>query len=318
MPENNSRIQQSNLKDLVKTRLTEVITKESSTSTGAIFYLGQVISNADPLKGNRLKIRLPLIDDIYYRDDKGNDDQSAGDANIPWCLPSNTRFIETPENGSVVLVALFDVDNPYLGRIWFNSISDETLKAIFEPESLEGEKVDDVAWTNAEKFSGVKYNFNPATNNRKRMKSNTRVTNFQVGIRGKNKNHLLFDEAKTTLIQNKGEDTESVLELTDKFSGRAKTLELLSTNTPKRKENPVFAKSYFEYQTTLIGILQNVVNLLNTVPALSPGAPVLVPSTPITPNPAFANIVAQITKLKTKLEKLKSPGEGASQYLEIN
>ncbi len=318
MPENNSRLLISNATEYTSLKLTEYILGEK-LSLGQNFYLGQVIDSSDTEKTNRLRVRIPIIDDIFYRDDKGNLNDTLGHDKLPWCIPSNNRFIDTPENGSLVLVGLFDPENPYLGRVWFSEVGFPTKNKIFDANELKQTETDLKAWENSEKLTGVKYNFSPTNKNRTRIKSKTNSTNYEVGVKGKDKNLLLFEKSKTTLVQNLGDKKETKIELTDKASITSKNIEILSTNTLFRKENPVFAKPLFLYETKLLVILQAMATLLSTVPALTTGIPlVFIPGTPLLPNPAFAGIVSQLASLQADLERLKVPGQGFSKYIDIN
>jgi len=317
MIENNSRVASSNSKSFLETKLTDLILKENINSNQS-FYFGDVIDSVDDENGNRLRVRIPILDDVFYYDDQGNMQEKIGDDLLPWCVPFDSRFIHTPENGSVVLVVLFNPDTPFLGRMWFAPFSGNSQNnEIFNVERLKEEVVNKRAWELAEKNSGVRYNFSPTNSNRKEVDTKKKKINYKIGIRGKSKNKLLFDEKSTTLVQNENDSNESKIVLDEKAKITSKEIDILSTNS-KKKENPVFAKPMFQYETKLLTIIQAILTTLSSVPALSTGPACLVPSSPLTPNPAFNTILSQVIQLKSELEKLKLPGNGSSKYITIN
>src|SRR5437764_451303 len=102
------RIAQANLPDYLKSKLLDAaIDKREDYSR--IFYHGIVINNNDPLNANRVKVRIPLIDDTIYV----NKTKDEGDLLLPWCIPANRNFVQTPENNSIVIVAIMDPKVPY-------------------------------------------------------------------------------------------------------------------------------------------------------------------------------------------------------------
>lgn len=307
----NNRISTSRAEDLVRTKLSDLMSQRSEKNARP-FHLGQVIDSADPKNANRLKVRIPLLDDVFYTDDQGNVKDSIGDDKLPYCVPANGRFIDTPENGCVVLVGLLDPEKPYTGRIWFTAMTELNVKDIFDVSRLGDELLDKDAWKNAEDSLEVKYNNTPGLRDRPTLKSKTKKTNSPTGVRGKNKNKLLFDKDKTTLIQNEGENKESKLELTENVVLMGKELEILSSQSSS-KQSPVFADPLFKFMQEQLNLIKSIINILTTTVGIDSFT-----SAPITGTPAAATLTASYAQLLAKFNTLKQPGQGSSKYIKIN
>lgn len=309
MPKIN-RLTASRPEEFAKSRLTDTMLGDRSSSPARVFHYAQVISSDDPKNANRLKLRIPLIDDGFYTDDNGVLKDKIGDSKLPWAISSNGRSIDTPENGTVVVVALFDPMNPVGGRIWINAVPELDSKDLFDKSRLKDELSKD-EWKNAEEVAGVLFNSSPDVRDRDAFVSKNRKINYKVGMRGKDKNKLLFEKSKTTLIQNEGSQlNQSKVELTDKMFLGAKEFEIIA-NASVMKHTPIFAKPMFQYLSQLEGVLDSTLIILSTIPSLWLGA------IPNVPNPGMAAVMAQWAAAKIKLQSIKVKGVGHSNYITI-
>jgi hypothetical protein len=199
-----SRLSAANPRNKIRSFLIDSMSSGTDLSNFP-FFLGQVMNSDDPENGNRLQIRIPIIDDIFYTDENGKKvDDSKYDSDLPWCMPPNNRFINTPENNSVVLVALFNRNTPYNGRVWITAFEELSNLNVFDVDKLVRDSVD---WDNAENVIETAYDNSPGLRGRETWKARNSTINYQVGIKGKDKNKLLFDKEKTILIQN--EETQN-------------------------------------------------------------------------------------------------------------
>lgn len=311
MSTTNNRLSAGRPKDLVKTKLLDQITDRGSQNDPRIFHLAQVIESNDPKKANRLRVRIPIIDDVFYLDANGKLQESTGDDKLPWCMSSSGRFIETPENGSVVLVALLDPQKPHTGRLWISVLNEVTALDIFDPTRLQEELVSTNAWRNAENNLGVQNNNTPGLRDRPTIKSKSKKTNYKTGIRGKNKNKLLLDEKETILVQNEKTRNESKLVLTENALLMAGELSILSSKS-SQKFHPVFDRPMWQFLTLQMSLLQGIVTILTTMPGLCLGV------LPVAPNPASSSLTALLAQVNQNLTQMQLPGKGASQFLTIN
>jgi hypothetical protein len=305
-----NRISATRPEDVVKTNISDLISGADKVGTGRVFYLGQVVDSNDPDNGNRLRVRIPMIDDVYYLNDSQNLTKTEGHDKLPWCIPSNTRFIDTPENGSVVLVGLFDPANPYQGRMWLNSFTKLEAKELFDSKKLSEEENE--GWKNAELAIELNYGNTPGVNDRPTFKTRERKINYQVGVRGKDNNMLLFDEKKTTIVQNYKTREETIVELTENFELMTDKIKFLSKNNQMRHE-PVFADPLFNFMQQQLALIGQIVTILSTMPGISPflGLPVL-------PNPASASAVSAYSQLMSDFATLRLPDKGKSANIKIN
>jgi hypothetical protein len=78
-----------------------------------IFFIGEVIDHKDPLYKRRIRVRLPVIDDVLSSD------------TIPWCnpiLPEHIHMI--PEEGDRVIIILQTPWDYQTGRFYFGKVLD--------------------------------------------------------------------------------------------------------------------------------------------------------------------------------------------------
>jgi hypothetical protein len=304
------RIRHNDPQGLISTHIIDSKTS-SHITPNTVFHFGQVISVKDKNNTNRIKVRIPLIDDVLYNDDKGNYDRTIGDSRLSWCIPAQSRVVDTPEVNSVVLVALLNSKKPYNGRIWFSSIKFESNKEIFENCTPEGEGIK--AWEEVEKNVGFAQDNYPTKRGNKIPNKNSSI-NFLVGIKGKSNNKLLFDEKETLLIQDEGKRSEAKLILSKLIELKGRKIDVLSTNSSKT-HRPVFADPLFSYLMEVQTILLQISTLLTT----KPGLVILpIPGSPIGPSPEAPAIAAATTNAQKSLAQLQIPGRGKSQFIKIN
>ncbi len=296
-----SRIAQSNPEDSIKSKLVDSLYNHKNESN-RIFYFAQVISNEDPFNLNRIKVRIPVVDDIYYI----NQTKAQGDTNLPWCLPESSRFINTPEQNTIVVVAIFDPKIPFFGRLFLDCITDLSTTDLFEKLSPEDKTQSN--WLNANKTLEI--------NNPKPKKDNEyEVLNkvkYPVGVRGKGKNKLQFNEKDTLLTQNhKDKDKESYLFLEENKSTleAANELHLKSKKGDKTEFNVVFDKKLFDFLEKQNRMIAKLVAQFNSIPAKSA-------SGPCTPAPNAKNLISEFKTLKAEFKKFKE--NGSSKKIFIN
>lgn len=304
----NNRSSVSRPKDAAATSLSDLFIS-ADESLAKPFHLAQVIDSNDPKNANRIKVRIPLLDDPFYYNDKGKLTEEGGHDKLPWCLPANSRFIDTPENGSVVLIALFNPQNPSQGRVWFSALTELNAKEIFDTDKLQ-EELNQKPWQNAEDSIKVSFGNTPSLRGKKPLKSKIKKINQKTGIRGKDKNKLLFEKGKTTLIQNENTANESKLELTKNVLLMAKELELVSSNSARR-EKPVFADPLFIFLEAQLQFFSSIVTCLSTVPGISPFL-----GLPVSPSPAGTALVTMYAQLASQYATFKATG--SSKFLKIN
>lgn len=309
MPKTN-RITASRAEDNAKSRLLDTIIGDRTASTPRVFHYAQVINSSDPKNANRLQVRIPLIDDGLYTDSNAQLQDGIGDSLLPWAISSHGREVDTPENDTVVLVALFDPNNPRAGRLWITAVPELSSTDIFDASRLTDE-LDANTWENAEGALGIGFDSSPSLRGRPPFVSQTRQINYKVGLRGKDKNSLLFDQATTTLVQNENDSqNESKIVLTDQMNMNASSFSMIA-NQSTTKQVPVFAKPLFDYMTQHQSIIDQIIIVLNTMPSLWMG------SVPNVPNPQMATVQAQWQSVKAQFANLKQPGIGSSQYITI-
>jgi len=302
-----SRLTAANPRNKIRSFLIDSMSSGTDLSNFP-FFLGQVMNSDDPENGNRLQIRIPIIDDIFYTDENGKKaDDSKYDSDLPWCMPSNNRFVNTPENNSVVLVALFNRNTPYNGRVWITAFEELSNLNVFDVDRLIRDSFD---WDNAENVIETAYDNSPGLRNREAWKERSYKINYQVGIKGKDKNKLLFDKEKTILIQNEGTQNESKIELTSDIDMKAKKFSFLSSQS-NEKFSPPFAEPLYDHIKKIQNSLNQIVNTL----LLSPGT---VAQAPVIANPNFSTIKTSLLQLDLELEQLKLAGQGKSAFTKIN
>jgi len=296
-----NRITGSNYEESLKAKLVNrAIERESLFDR--IFYFGQVISNSDPKNLNRIKIRIPEIDDALYV----NKTKDEGDASLPHALPFSHRFVEIPEVNSIVVVAVFDPKVPYYGRMYFDTVTELSDKDVFDRLTPESASLSD--FTNIEKAFNVKLNSKPKTDGEFNAAANV---DYEMGIRGKGDNKFVLDKDFTYWSQNEGSDSKrSFIKLNeDPVFTAANTMQLISTKGSSTKYNPVFHTPLHDYLASINKVLQKIVMVLNTVPAISPVGP-------CTSGPMASQLLSSLQTLATDFSKFKSTGH--SKKLIIN
>lgn len=296
---NKTQIGAANVKDNLNAKLLSFLVNSKNEYT-RIFYFGQVVINKDDKNANRVKVRIPLIDDIFYKDVS----KEVGDSNLPWCIPTNSRFVTTPENNSIVAVILSDPKTPFFGRIYIDSITDLSATDLFEKLTPEEQSLSN--WLNVQDSLGINIG---VPNSNIDAKANI---NYNVGIRGKGKNKLQFTKDETLLVQNyKDKNKESLVRLNENIEiNSSDKIDIISKKGRNTKYHPVFDKTLFDYLDKQNRMIQKIVMLLNTVPAIAPiGGP-------CTAGPQASQLVSELTSLKLELKKLKQMGY--SEKITIN
>lgn len=288
-----TRTLSSNPEDKLRTRIAKLIGTNHLTSIGLPFQFGQV-TEVDTR--DRIKVRVPLLDD------------ELDDEELPWCLPMNNRQTGSPEVNSAAIIGIWDPKHPYV-RFWFTAVTDDSLSDLLSSSSLK-EELDDPEkiWSNIQKLTEMVFGHFPDGKKRAYIKSKSKKINYKLGIRGKSKNTLFFEESKTTLVQNLAQGDESKLVLSDKAELLAKNLDLLSTNSINT-ERPVFADPLFLFMSQQLALLQTIVQVLTSVPALFLGIPCV-------KSPASDPLEGMMSSLQTSFSQLKITGK--SKYIKIN
>mgnify|MGYP001160658566 CR=1 FL=1 len=263
---------------------------------------GIVVSNKDSKNNKRIKVRIPVVDDHYFINDKDGIDD------LPWCLPINKRLVDIPDEKTTVLVLNFSTQDNSKCRIYLDVFDLLDDKDIFDKDRLSLDKEDN--WADAEKLIGRKYDVSEKI---KEKKYKTRGNNPEkrTGLKGKGKNQLIFDEKEIDLTQNKGEKEESNLKINEKVEITPyKEIELLSKKS-KDKKKPIFAEDFTDLQDAQIAFFNSLEKLLTTSPATSAS-----PGSPCTAGAAAPTISVALKKLKGQYEKFKQ--EGISKNILIN
>lgn len=297
-----NRLKSANFEDSLQAKIVNT-TINNENENSRIFYFGQVVINDDPKNINRIKVRIPVIDEVVYVNTKSKEE---GDAKLSWCLPVSSRFIDVPEINSIVVVAILDPKTPYFGRLYFDTITDFTEEDIFK--KLIPEKKILSNFNSAEQAFGIKLGNIPKDNS---FNSKEKIK-YPVGLRGRGKNKFILDEDSTTWIQNEGDKkTESYMKMGKdlmQLQGADK-INILSTKGYNTHYNPLFHKPMYEYLTDINRMLQKIIILLNTTPALSKTGPCL-------PSPTAPKLNIELKILSNKLSQLKKNGH--SEKIEIN
>jgi hypothetical protein len=314
----NNKLALGRAESYARSRLMDLVTGQDNDPFSRVFHYGLVINNSDSSNANRLRIRIPLLDDVLYQDEDGQiRDSNKGDDLLPWCLTAFGRLIETPEVNTVILVAIFDPSSPFLGRVWFAPVPELTKTSLFDPTRLNRELSKN--WSNAETAIETSFGSTPGKKGSREISSKyNEDVKFPVGIRGKDKNKILLNKGKTSITQNEGENNESRIDLSEKVSIKSLNLELLSTQSTSGDQNPAFGKSVYDFFDKILSLQNSILSTLSSTPSFNGGPGT--PSTPIPnlPNPTMASLLAQCIQLQAELGTLRQPGQGLSQFLKIN
>ena len=281
-----------------------VITDESQAkeSQNDLIMPGIVVSNKDPKNNKRIKVRIPVIDDHHFRDDKDGTD------NLPWCLPINKRLVDIPDEKTTVLVFNFSLQDNSKCRIYMDVFDLLDDKDMFDAERLTTDAENN--WQDAEKLIGRKYDVSETLKD-KNYKTKGNNPEKRVGLKGKGKNSIILDEDNISAVQNKGEKNESNLILSEKFQVTPyKEIELLSKKS-KKKKKPIFAEDFTNFKDAEIAFFDALEKLLTTQPATA-----TVAGAPCIAGPTAPTISVALQKLKLQYQKFKQ--EGISQNILIN
>lgn len=295
-----NRIIGSNLEEAIRSKIiNDAVTSESYRSR--IFYIGQVVNNKDPKNLNRVKIRIPIIDEQKFVDVS----KEEGISKLSWCLPISHRFVEIPENNSIIICAILDPQTPDYGRLYFDTITEDSTDDIFDRLSPEAISLSN--WKYAEQAFNILIKKKPSSNEYDAQNN----VNYEVGLRGKGNNKFLLDKDYGLWIQNaKDKQNESFMLLKDDtYLEAAKNLMITSKEGKKENFHPVFHKPLYEYLASVNQMIQKIVTLLNTKPAISHTGPCL-------PSPNATSLISELKSLSGKLKKLTN--EGNSEKIIIN
>lgn len=301
-----NKLQSVNIVDKVKKSIADNLLK-TPEKMNHIFEWGVVVAY-DEENANRIKVRIPILDDHFFKSKNVDDDIKK----LPWCVPSNKRIIETPEVGSIVLVGLFSIQDVFNGRIWFDVIDyvDSNVKDD-DVKRLDVNPTGKKAWEEMEKVVKRKYNVAPGVRNSDEYKTKNQKAVKKVILKGKSKNALIFDEKSTKIIQNKGDKEESFIDVTENVEVSSSDHIKILSKKSTRKEKPIFAQNFIDLFQKVLDFNQSLVQLLgagagNTT---SPGAP-------ITPSTQVPGLLQKQVSLQTEFEKFKQ--QGVSSNIDIN
>jgi len=294
-----SQLSNTKLSDKIDNELLNLALKKHDEST-RILYFGMVIKNTDSLNCKRIQIRIPYLDDIYYLD--GN--VTNGNNNLPWCIPMNSRFIDVPEEGTIVSIIISDPRTPYYGRVYLDSFTGISAIELFSNLSPQEQITSN--WLNVSNELLINIPV-PSTPNNFQAGNNI---DYKVGIRGKGNNGLIFDEASTKLTQNDSLPNETSIEMTNDLDMQADNLiNLISTSGYNQHYHPIFDTTLYSYLDSIQSFHQKLMLMLATNPATAPNGP-------CTPSPKISSLINEFVNLKTSLVKLKQIGN--SKKLTIN
>jgi hypothetical protein len=295
-----NRITGSNTEETLRNKISSTVTTESLSSR--VFFFAQVINNIDPNNLNRIQVRIPVIDNDYYV----GKTKDEGDKNLPWVAPFSNRFLDVPEVNAIIMVAVFDAKVPHFGRMYFDSFSDFTTSEYFDKLTPE-EKLKS-NWALVEDIFGINILGKPKNTDEFNAKENI---NYKVGIRGKGKNRILLDKESTNIVQNfNDKDKETAIVLTENVDiDAADEIYVTSKKSNSDLYHPVFDDPLFDYLATNAQLLQKIVTVLTTIPAISPAGNCI-------PGPSSGQLTAELQKLSTELQKFRN--NGSSKKININ
>ena len=296
-----NRITGSNSEESIKKNMVSS-TMDNKSLNSRVFYFAQVISNKDSDNLNRIKVRIPVIDDDYYV----GKSKEEGDENLPWCIPNSNRFLNVPEVNSILMVAVFDTKVPHFGRMYFDSFSDFTSSEYFDKLTPEEKLLSN--WALIEDVFGINIKGKPKTEGEYNGKDNI---NYKVGIRGKGKNRILLDKESIEIIQNKEDNKkESKIVISENIEiDSSDIINIISKKGKKKKYHPVFDEPCFDYEQSILKMFQKIILLLSTTPAISPAGP-------CTSSPMISQVTQEYSSLVQAYQKFKK--DGSSGEISIN
>ena len=293
-----NRITGSNPEDLLSNNLlSKVVDNESIVSR--VFHFAQVISNKDSNNQNKIKVRIPSLDDVFYI----GKTKEEGDKLLPVCIPFSSRFLDVPEVNSIVLIAIFDSKVPYLGRMYFDSFTElselEYFRRLMPNDTLLSN------WDLVEDILNINIKSKPKKNE---LDSNPNI-DYNIGIRGKGNNKILLNKDSISITQNLDNDLSSIGLTKNIDVNSSDELNLLSTQGTSQKYHPVFDEELFDYLSEMNNVIKKIIISLNTIPAISPVGPCF-------PSPQLKALKIEVQKLGLSFSKFKS--NGSSKKIKIN
>jgi len=294
-----NRITGSNPEDLLSNNLlSKVVDNESIVSR--VFHFAQVISNQDNNGNqNRIKARIPLLDDVFYV----GKSKEEGDKLLPVCIPFSSRFLEIPEVNSIVLVAIFDSKVPYLGRMYFDSFTElsqlEYFKRLMPNDVLLSN------WDLVEKILSINIKSKPKQNEL----DSTPNIDYNVGIRGKGNNKILLNKDSISMTQNLNSELSSFSITKNIDVNSSNELNLLSKKGTEQKYHPVFDEELFSYLSEMNNVIKKIITALNTIPGISPVGACF-------PSSQLKALKVEVSKLSKAFSSFKS--KGSSKKIKIN
>lgn len=300
------RVQASNVEDFIKSRILDSAIDKREQST-RIFYYGHVINNNDPKNSNRIQIRIPFLDDNIYN----GRTKEEGDKLLPWCSPFSRNFISTPENNTIVIIALMDPKVPQWGRIYLDNITDMSATDIFSSERLTPENKTYNNWENIELHHNVFLKSKPLQPKEYNVRENIK---YSIGIKGKGKNKIVFNENSTDIFQNEKQgNKESLLQFTQNIKMEAGDEMFLLSKQGGNHYHPVFDKPLYDYLASMNDMLRQIVTVQNSFPSYCN-----INLLPNLPSKEAKQLVGKLSSMYSKFAKLKNPGVGASKKITIN
>lgn len=300
------RIRMANPEDWIKGKMLDGAIDKREQST-RIFYYGYVINNNDPKNSNRIQVRIPFLDDNFYN----GRTKDEGDKVLPWCSSFSRNFIATPENKSVVIVALMDPKAPFWGRIYIDSIPELSATDIFDSSRLIPETKTYENWNNIELHHNIFLKSKPQQPKEFNAKENVK---YPMGIRGKGKNRLMLGKDSTEIYQNEAQGKkESFLKFTQNVHLEAGDEMFLLSKQGGTHYHPVFDQPLYSYLTTMNDMIRQIVTVQNTLPSLCN-----INMLPNLPSKEAKQLVPKLAAMYAKFNKLKLPGQGASKKITIN
>lgn len=286
------------MEDAIQAKVINNAVGNASLNTRDLHF-GQVINNQDPQNLNRIQIRIPIVDENFYV----GRSKEEGDALLPWCVPMSNRFYDVPEVNAVVLVKVFDVKTPHLGRMYFESFSTFSQSDYFDRLTPETTSLSN--WNLVEDIFNIQLNFKPKPNEYNAPAN----INYKTGIRGKGNNKVLLDKEQVEISQNLNSD-QSVVRLSKNIDvDSSDVINITSKKSKSETYNPVFDDPLFEYLSAMNKMIKQVVTLLNTIPANSPVGP-------CTPGPNAGNLINDLKSMSKAFDKFKRTG--SSEKININ